>query len=276
MNPEFLREGVALHDFLNPDRIVIGEIDKKSGDILENLYSSFECPLIRTSLKTAEMIKYASNAFLATKITFMNELGNLCKKIGIDVYEVARGMGYDKRISPHFLNAGSGFGGSCFPKDVSALVSLFHTEKEGSKVLDAVLSANSLQKKRVVHMLRAKMDLKGKKVAVLGLAFKEGTEDVRDSVSIDVIKELQESGAHVYAYDPLANASMKKIFPLVGYVDSPKKALENADACLIMTAWPEFSELSDSDFSVMKNKIIIEGRKILDRSIVSSFEGVSW
>lgn len=276
MSPEFLREGFAVQDFLSPDRIVIGELDKRSGDALEKLYTDFNAPIMRTSLKTAEMIKYASNAFLATKVTFINELGNLCKKLGIDVYEVARGMGYDKRISPHFLNAGCGFGGSCFPKDVSALVSLFKKEHENSDVLDAVLKSNTAQKKKIVEILKNKIDPAGKKIAVLGLAFKENTDDVRDSVAIDVIKELKKHSANVYAYDPMANGNMKKIFPDITYADTPAEALKDADACLIMAAWGEFAELADSDFAVMNNKIIIEGRKILDRTQVSGIEGVCW
>ncbi len=276
MSPEFLREGFALQDFLSPDRIIIGEFDVESGSVLERLYSDFNAPIMRTSLKAAEMIKYASNAFLATKITFINELGNLCKKLGIDIYEVARGMGYDRRISPYFLQAGCGFGGSCFPKDVSVLASLFGGENVKSLLLDAVLQANAGQKKKVVELLRSKTDLPGKKIAVLGLAFKENTDDVRDSVAIGVIKELQKLGANVYAYDPLANGNMKKIFPDVHYASSASEALKDADACLVLTAWPEFSELTDGDFAAMCDKIIIEGRRILDKTQVSSFEGICW
>ncbi len=276
MNPEFLREGFALHDFMNPDRIVIGEFDKRSGDVIENLYADFGAPVMRTSLKTAAMIKYASNAFLATKVTFINELGNLCKKLGIDIYEVARGMGYDKRISPYFLNAGCGFGGSCFPKDISALTSLFREKNEPSYVLDAVMKANEIQKRKIIEILKTKINPAGKKIALLGLAFKENTGDVRDSIAIDTIRELRQLNAIIYAYDPLANENMKKIFPTVKYVSSIKEALEGADACLILTAWEEFSELADSDFSSMKNKIIIEGRCILDKAQVSGSEGVCW
>ncbi len=275
MNPEFLREGSALQDFLNPDRIVVGEFDKKSGDVLEKLYSDFNAPMIRTSLATAEMIKYASNAFLATKISFINDIGNLCKKIGIDVNEVARGMGYDKRISPFFLDAGCGYGGSCFPKDVSALQSLFARENVRSYVIDAVQKTNAEQKRKIVAMLASKMDLAGKKIAILGLSFKSNSDDVRDSVAIDVIRDLLRHNAHVFAYDPLASENMKKIFPAINYV-SITQALENADACLILTACSEFSDLTDEDFSSMKGKIIIEGRRILDRALVSSFEGVCW
>ena len=276
MNPEFLREGFMLRDFLNPDRIVIGELDAKSGDAVESLYSGFNAPVLRTRLRTAEMIKYASNAFLATKVTFVNELGNLCKKLGIDVYDVARGMGYDKRISPHFLEAGCGFGGSCFPKDVAALSAVFREHGINAGIVSAVMKTNEEQKRRMVDMLLSRIDPNGKKIAVLGLAFKKGTDDVRDSVAIDVLRELKRAGAEVHAYDPVASGNMKKIFPDISYSESANRALEGAHACLVLTDWNEFSGLSDSDFSSMKNKIIIEGRRVLDRSRVSSFEGVCW
>ncbi len=276
MNPEFLREGFALHDFLKPDRIVIGELDRRSGDVVESLYRNFGAPIMRTSLRTAEMVKYASNAFLATKVTFANELGNLCKKLGIDIYEVARGMGYDKRISPHFLNAGCGFGGSCFPKDVSALLSMFGEHSVDSHLINAVMKTNETQKKKMVEILGSKIDPRGKKIAVLGLAFKGNTDDIRDSVAIDVIAELRRQGASIYAYDPMAAENMKKLFPDIIYVTSSKDAIDGAEACLIMTDWEEFSELTDKDFSVMKNKLVIEGRRVLDRTQVTSFEGVCW
>jgi len=276
MNPEFLREGSALSDFLHPDRIVIGEIDKKSGDVLEDLYGEIDAPIMRTGLRTAEMIKYASNAFLAAKISFINEVGNLCKKMGIDVYEVARGMGYDKRISPYFLNAGCGYGGSCFPKDVSALYSLFKIENVKSNILEAVQKTNASQKKRIIEILEGKMNVQGKKIAILGLAFKEGSDDIRDSVAVDVIADLARMKAQIFAYDPMAVKNMKKLFPNITYCETISEALENADACLVLTAWKEFSDLTDEDFLPMHSRIIIEGRRILDRAQVSSFEGVCW
>jgi UDPglucose 6-dehydrogenase len=276
MNPEFLREGKALEDFMKPDRVVIGELDRKSGDVMHSIYSGFSAPIVRTKLKTAEMIKYASNSFLATKISFINEIANMCKRLGIDVYDVARGMGLDRRIGTLFLNAGAGFGGSCFPKDVSALISLAREKGAGADILETVMAVNERQKRKVVEILKAKMDVRGKRIAVLGLAFKDGTDDIRDAPSIEVIKELLDSGASVAAYDPKAGENMRKIYPGISYYSSAGEALQGADACLIMTEWPEFRSLTDKDFSAMKGKIIIEGRKMLDRSKVGNFEGVCW
>jgi len=274
MNPEFLREGKAISDFINPDRIVIGEYDKKTGDILEKLYKDFDSPIIRTSLKTAEMIKYASNAFLATKISFINEIGNICKKLGIDTNEVAKAMGLDKRISPHFLESGIGFGGSCFPKDVSALINKAKKINYESKLLETVIDINRNQPEKIVEILLKKMDIKGKKIAVLGLAFKPKTDDIRDSPAISVINSLMNKGAKIYAYDPKAELNAKKIIPDINYCKSIGEALDNSDACLILTDWPEFKSLSDKDFSRMNKKIIIEGRKVLEN--VDNFEGVCW
>jgi UDPglucose 6-dehydrogenase len=276
MNPEFLREGFALEDFLNPDRIVIGEYDKKSGNVLEKLYKNFNTPIVRCNLKTAEMIKYASNAFLATKISFINEIGNLCKKLGIDAYDVAKAMGYDKRIAPYFLNAGVGFGGSCFPKDVSAIIAKANEMKVDAKILKSVMDVNKRQRLRIVKMLKEKLNINGKKIAILGLSFKAGTDDVRDSVAIDIIKELLRNGAIVHAYDPKAMGNMKKMIQKANYEKSVKDCLNNADACLILTDWDEFRLLTDKDFNKMKNKIIIEGRKTLDKNKVKGFEGVCW
>ena len=276
MNPEFLREGKALEDFFKPDRIVIGEYDKKSGDTLEELYSNFGCPIKRTGISTAELIKYASNAFLATKITFINEIGNMCKPLGIDVYDVADGIGLDKRIGKHFLQAGIGFGGSCFGKDVGAL--LHKTEEVGarSNILETILSVNSRQPIRIVSLLREKMDLKNKTVSILGLAFKEDTDDVRDAPSIAIINELLKDGCTLNCYDPRASENMRSIFPGLNYFQSATGTLKSADACLILTGWNEFSELTNNDFSVMNNKIIIEGRKVLNRTKVNGAEGLCW
>src|SRR3989338_4163374 len=276
-NPEFLREGKAMDDFFNPDRIIIGELDKKSGDILEKLYDNFKSPIMRTDLKTAELIKYASNAFLATKITFINEIGNMCKNLGIDVYDVAGGMGLDKRIGKNFLQAGIGFGGSCFRKDVEALLSKTKETRAESKIRSTVLDMNKDQPLRIVYLLKKRLpDLEGKTIAVLGLAFKEGTDDIRDAPSISIIAELLKHGCVVKSYDPKASDNMSKIYPYIDYCNSVGAALNETDACLILTAWDEFKKLSDKDFSNMKSKIIIEGRKVLDKSLVTSFEGVSW
>jgi UDPglucose 6-dehydrogenase len=200
VNPEFLREGQALSDFFNPDRVIIGELDGRSGDTLHQLYRDFKCPILRTDLRTAEMIKYASNAFLAAKISFINEIGNICKRLGIDVYEVARGMGLDRRISPHFLNAGIGFGGSCFPKDVRALMARARELGYEPRLLEAVMALNEDQPLRLLELLRKHLpDLRGRTIGILGLAFKPGTDDVREAPSIRIVGELLREGAAVKA-----------------------------------------------------------------------------
>jgi len=276
-NPEFLREGAALKDFLGPDRIIIGEYDKKSGDILEKLYRDFNSPTIRTNIKTAEMIKMASNAFLSTKISFINEIGNICKKLEIDTYEVSRGIGYDKRIAPYFLDSGVGFGGSCFTKDIKSLIEKAREMNYDPKLLKSVTEINTLQKIIIIDLLTKKIgDLKNKKIVVLGLAFKAGTDDIREAPSIDIIRILLEKKARIHTFDPKAQDNMKKIFNEITYSKSAKEALDKADACLILTEWPEFTKLTDKDFSVMKNKTIIEGRRILDKGKVSNFEGICW
>lgn len=273
MNPEFLREGIAVSDFMNPDRIVIGSLDEKAGDAIESMYSPLGAKVLRTGIAAAEMIKYASNSFLATKISFSNEIGNICKSLGIDVYEVMKGVGLDHRISPYFLNAGCGFGGSCFPKDVSALVSLARSKGIDPLLLDSVLKVNAVQPLVMVGMLKEKIgDLRGKRIAVLGLAFKNDTDDVRDSRSIPAIEKLIAEGAEVHAFDPMATGNMECIFPGITYHGSAAGALEDAEGCLVMTEWPEFSEL-DREFDLMKNKVIIEGRRILS---VRGADGICW
>jgi len=276
VNPEFLREGFALDDFMNPDRIVIGEHDKKSGDVLDGLYENFDAPILRMGIKTAELVKYASNAFLATKISFINEIGNICKKLDIDVYDVAKSMGNDKRISPDFLNAGVGFGGSCFPKDIEAIVNKAKEMNCEAKILGGVIEVNKNQRLRIIDLLRTKTEISGKKIAILGLAFKPGTDDVRDSVSIEIINKLIKEGASVHVYDPKAMANMQKIFSDINYTDNTQDALQDADACLILTDWDEFKSLTDNDFSKMKQKIIIEGRRTLNKNKVSDFERICW
>ncbi len=277
MNPEFLKEGKAIEDFLNPDRIVIGSLDKRSGDVAEKLYANFKAPRLRTDIKTAEMIKYASNAFLATKISFANEIGNICKKLGIDVYDVMKGVGLDKRISPHFLNAGAGYGGSCFPKDVEALIAKANELGYEPKLLEEVHDLNKKQKVRLVEQLESKMgSLKNKTVCVLGLAFKPDSDDIREASSISIISELLRKGAKVKAYDPMAAENMRRVFPDIEYAKSAQDALSGSDACVVATEWNEFKRLSDRDFARMKGKIILEGRRILDRTKVTKFDGLCW
>ncbi len=275
-NPEFLREGSALEDFLKPDRIVIGEHDKKSGDMLENLYKDFNAPIIRTNLRTAEMIKYASNAFLAAKISFINEIGNYCKILGIDTYEVAEGVGYDKRIGVHFLNAGIGFGGSCLPKDANALIKSAKKNNYNLGILESVMKLNEKQPLRIIELLEKKIKIKDKKITILGLSFKADTDDIRNAPSIEIIRSLLDRGANVVAYDPKSMDKMKNMFKNVQYAENVKSALAGSDACLLLTEWSEFKKLTDKDFAFMKNKIIIEGRRILDKNKIRNFEGVCW
>ncbi|AEB68426.1 UDP-glucose dehydrogenase family protein [Methanothrix soehngenii] len=273
MNPEFLREGRAVEDFMHPDRIVIGSNDSRAGDWAESAYRGIEAPIVRTGIKSAEMIKYASNAFLATKISFANEIGNLCKRLGIDVYEVMEGVGMDHRISPHFLDAGAGFGGSCFPKDLSALIHLAEGMNEEPLILRSVQNVNERQPARMLELLQKKIgSLEGKRIAVLGLAFKNDTDDVRQSRSIPVILSLREMGARIAAYDPRANDNMKKMIHDIEYCSRATDALRDADACLLMTEWPEFG-LLDEEFDLMKNRVIIEGRRILS---CQDKEGICW
>ena len=273
MNPEFLREGKAVEDFMNPDRVVVGAREKWVFGKMAQLYSFSKAPLVETDLRTAEMIKYASNAFLATKISFANEIGNICKGLGIDVYEVMRGVGLDSRISPHFLNAGIGFGGSCFPKDVKSLV---HTAKEAGeepKILEAVMETNERQPLRLVELAKKKMgSLKGKRVAVLGLAFKPETDDMREAPSLKIVPALLKEGAKVVAYDPAAMEAAKKILGKeVQYAKNARSAVEGSEAVFILTEWKEFL-----DEKLYSGKKVFDGRKALRRRSGGDYEGVCW
>ena len=277
MNPEFLREGKALEDFLNPDRIVIGSRDNLAGGAVERVYSGFGAPILRTAIKTAEMIKYASNALLATKISFSNEIGNICKELGIDVYDVMKGVGMDRRLSPSFLRAGTGFGGSCFPKDVAAIAAQGKELGQETSILNAVLDVNKKQRKRVVDLFEKRAGgLKGKRVAVLGLAFKPGSDDIREAPATDIIGMLVERGARVFAYDPQAMDNMKELHPGIEYRERAAECLNGADACLLLTDWEEFKALTDKDFDAMNSRIILEARKILKAGNVKCFEGLCW
>ncbi len=273
MNPEFLREGRAIEDFRTPDRIVIGSNRARAGDLVSEVYRTFPAPVVRTGIAAAEMIKYTSNAFLATKISFANEIGNICKELHIDVYDVMKGVGLDQRIGQKFLDAGAGFGGSCFPKDVSSLAVLAGRAGIEPRILRAVLEVNEYQPHRLVALLEKKAgNLSGKRIAVLGLAFKDNTDDVRDSRAISVIQELVEKGAQVVAFDPMAAVNMQKIFPAIEYAGSAGDALKGADGCLVMTEWPEFSRIG-KEFELMAQKIVIEGRRILSWN---GADGICW
>ncbi len=272
MNPEFLREGNAVHDFFSPDRIVIGVRDEKTRTILEKLYEPFNCPKLITDIKTAEMIKYASNAFLATKISFANEIGNICKKLGIDVYKVFEGVGLDHRINPSFFRAGIGFGGSCFPKDVKALIRKAEELGEDPKILKAVIEVNERQPLKMIELLKKHIpNLRGKKIGVLGLAFKPDTDDVRESRAIPIVRALLEEGAKIIAYDPKAMKNFRRIFPQVKYASSAEDVITKSDAVLIATEWKEFEEL---DYN---GKIVIDGRRI-EKAMREAkvYEGVCW
>jgi UDPglucose 6-dehydrogenase len=276
MNPEFLKEGKAVEDFMKPDRIVIGQLDERSGDVLNELYRSFSAPIIRTSPKTAEMIKYAANAFLAAKIGMINEIGNLCKRLEIDTNDVANGIGHDTRIGHQFLRSGIGFGGSCFPKDVKALIAKSREVGYEPVILDHIIKMNEKQPLQILELLKRKMpDISGKTIAVLGLAFKADTDDIRESPALKIVAALLKEGANVRAYDPKAMDNFRKEFPNITYCSSFSEAVEGADACLILTDWKEF-DLSEEDFESMSSKLILEGRKILNKEKVSACEGVCW
>lgn len=271
MNPEFLREGIAVKDFLNPDRIVIGFYDEKSRDVLKKLYEEFSCPIIETTLSAAEMIKYASNAFLATKISFINEIGNMCKKIGIDTYEVADGIGLDKRIGRAFLDSGIGWGGSCFPKDLNALIAWSKSIEEENRIISSVVDVNKKQPLKIIELLKKHIpSLKGKTVGILGLAFKPNTDDIRESRAIPVVRRLLKEKAIVKAYDPKAMDNFRKIFPDIEYCSTAEEVLES-DSILILTKWEDFRKL---DYS---GKIVIDGRRLIEAKLKAKiYEGVCW
>lgn len=270
-NPEFLREGNAVHDFRIPDRIVFGAKDARTMRALRDLYASFTCQKIETSIRTAEMIKYASNAFLATKISFANEIGNLAKKLGINSEEVFSGVGLDHRINPAFFRTGIGFGGSCFPKDVRALIAGARDHGEDLQILHAALRVNEDQPLKLVRLLQVHIpDLSGRQIGVLGLAFKPNTDDVRESRAIPIIRALLDAGADVVAYDPLAIENFAALFPEVEYASSAEAVLA-ADAVLITTEWEEFEHLNYS------GKIVIDGRRVIAASKTAKvYEGVCW
>lgn len=268
-NPEFLREGSAVGDFLNPDRVVVGTRSKKAQEIMRDVYHALiirNVPYVETNIKSAEMIKYASNAFLAVKITFINEIANLCDIVGADVNEVAKAMGMDGRISPKFLHAGPGFGGSCFPKDTMALMEIFKQNGIRTRVVEAAVEANELQKRGVVDKLRSVMpDLEGKIIAILGLAFKPNTDDTRFSPSKVVIPLLQELGARVQVYDPVASDDFRRDFPGLEYKDNVYEAVRGADALILMTEWNEFRSLDLKRVkSLLRSPVFIDTRNIYD------------
>ncbi|NQU16577.1 MAG: UDP-glucose/GDP-mannose dehydrogenase family protein [Candidatus Saganbacteria bacterium] len=266
-NPEFLREGSALSDFMNPDRIVIGASNNKAFNVITELYRPLNAHIIFTSVKSAELIKYASNSFLATKISFINEIANICERVGSDVVEVANGMGLDKRIGRQFLNSGLGYGGSCFPKDISALNHLAKTLGYNAKILDAVSMVNDDQIKRFLQKIKKRFkSLKNRKITVLGLAFKPETDDLRDAPSLKIIAALLKSGAKILAYDPVAEPSAKKSLPKVSFFSDLYQAVKGADAIVIATEWPEFKEIDfDRVKKLVRSAVVFDGRNMYDK-----------
>jgi UDPglucose 6-dehydrogenase len=266
--PEFLKEGSAVEDFMHPDRVVVGADpgDGAAGDAVAALYRPLGGELVRTDVASAEMIKLASNAFLATKISFVNEIANVCEEVGADVGEVARGMGLDRRIGSSFLRAGIGYGGSCFPKDVSALKMLAGNTGYHFQLLNAVIEVNELQKRRVVNKLISHLDsLVGRRVALLGLAFKPDTDDMREASSLVLAARLQGEGAEVVAYDPVAAEAARGLLDGVELRDSALAALEGADAAVLVTEWPEFGELDWQEAAGrMARPLLVDGRNFLD------------
>ena len=279
-NPEFLKEGVAIADFLSPDRVVVGDFRPADGDKVAALYAPLGAPLLRTSVPTAEMIKYASNAFLATKISFINEIANVCEEVGADVTEVAEGMGLDARIGPKFLSAGVGFGGSCFPKDVSALKQLAGNSGYHFQLLTSVIEVNELQKRRVVGKLKRHLgELEGKEIALMGLAFKPGTDDMREASSVVLAGRLLAEGARVRAYDPVALEAASNRLRAVALHDDPMECITGADAVVIVTEWPEVVGLDWARVSqAMRGDVLVDGRNALDPAQVVAaglaYEGI--
>lgn len=279
-NPEFLREGSAIDDFLNPDRVVIGSRNPEAGEKVAALYRNVDAEILRTNIPTAEMIKYASNAFLATKISFINEIANVCEEVGADVTVVADGMGRDKRIGEHFLQAGIGFGGSCFPKDVTALKQIAGNTGYHFQLLTAVIEVNELQKRRVVNKLQKHLGtLADKTIALLGLAFKPNTSDLREASSIVLASRLLGDGALVKAYDPVAIPYAAKAVRGILLCDDILSAVKDSDAVVLVTEWDEFADLPLAEMKkLMRTPLIIDGRNFLDpqkvRDAGFTYEGI--
>ena len=280
--PEFLKEGTAVADFMHPDRVVVGSDpgDEAAADAVESLYKPLGGEILRTDVASAEMIKLASNAFLATKISFINEIANVCEEVGADVGQVAQGMGLDERIGSSFLRAGIGYGGSCFPKDVSALKMLAGNTGYHFQLLTAVIEVNELQKRRVVGKLEKHLgSLIGKRVALLGLAFKPDTDDMREASSLVLAARLQGEGAEVVAYDPVASERAAGLLGSVEMAPSAMEALDGADAAVLVTEWSEFADLDWSAAAERMNRpLVVDGRNFLDPEAITAagfeYEGI--
>ncbi|MDD3665038.1 MAG: UDP-glucose/GDP-mannose dehydrogenase family protein [Bacteroidales bacterium] len=278
-NPEFLAQGTAVHDTLHAARFIIGTQSKRAEAILKEVYEPFQIPIVSVSRRSAEMIKYACNDFLALKISYMNDIANLCELVGADIEDVAKGMSYDARIGSSFLNAGIGYGGSCFPKDTKALKFLAKEHGYQLKTVEAAVDVNTLQKTKLFKKASERMiTFDGLKVAILGLAFKPGTDDLREAPSIDNISLLLKQGAHITAYDPAAMDKFAELFPIgnvdtgrIEYVDSAPEALKDANICFIFTEWSEFREMHPEIFiNNMRTPLVYDGRNIFDKNIMKS------
>ena len=277
-NPEFLSEGTAVRDFMQPDRVVVGAFEEEHGDHVAGLYEPLGVPIVRTDVASAEMIKLASNAFLSTRISFINEIASVCELVGADVVDVAQGIGLDSRLGPHFLRAGLGFGGSCFPKDVSALKQLAGNSGYHFQLLAAVIEVNELQKRRVIQKLARHLgDLHGKRIALLGMAFKPGTDDLREAPSLVIAARLLAEGAEVSAWDPVADA--RHLLPEVSFAGDVMEAVRGADAVVIVTEWPELKALDWAALRAeMRTPVVVDGRNLLDpevaRGLGFTYEGI--
>jgi UDPglucose 6-dehydrogenase len=277
-NPEFLREGTAVSDFQDPDKLVVGTDSEWATDRLTAVYEPLleaETPIVDTDPETAAMMKYANNAFLASKVSLINDLGNVCKEFGLDAYEVADAIGLDDRISEQFLRSGLGWGGSCFPKDTAAIRAAARQQGYEPSMLDAATEINDRQPARLLSLLDSHVDVANERVAVLGLSFKPGTDDIRNSRAVPVIGGLQARDAIVVAYDPVAVGNMRERFPDIEYADSPTAALEDAAAALIVTDWPEITEL-DAEFDAMSTPVVVDGRRAIERRDGIVYEGLTW
>ncbi len=276
-NPEFLREGSAVTDLLRPDRVVIGATRRSAAQKVAEIYKSLNCPILITDLKSAEMIKYASNAFLATKISFINEIANLCDALGADIGQVSKGMSYDPRIGGQFLNAGLGFGGSCFPKDVSALVKIGQKSKAAFRILPQVIDVNQNQRIKFLQKIRRVLGpLKGKTLAVWGLSFKPNTDDLREAPSLTIIPALLKAKARLKVYDPVAMGKAHSLFKRVKFAKNPYEACQGADAVLILTEWNEFKQVDFKKLKgLMRQAVVIDGRNMYSNEELSE-EGFAY
>jgi len=279
MNPEFLREGSAVRDFLHPDKLVFGSDHRQA---LADLHAVFaplldrhDVPVVETGAREAEMIKYANNAFLASKVSLINDIGNICKELGVDAYEVADAIGLDDRIGAKFLRSGLGWGGSCWPKDLSAIITEAQHHDYDPPMLEAAVAVNDLQPQRFLALMDRHVAVADERVAVLGLAFKPGTDDIRNARSIDVIEGLLDRDAEVVAYDPVATDNMREVFPDIDYAETPETALDNAVAALIVTEWDEVAAL-DEAFDRMDTPVVIDGRHAISRREGVTYEGLTW